>query len=137
MKRGKIIAVALAAFLMLTAALAFTAKAKAASAPTQTATFRLTWTDNSNNEDGFRIYRCQGASCTPTVQIGSVGANVTTYDDAIPNDLGGVTYTWGGSAFNSAGESSKATGSATSPIILAIPGAPSGVAATVIGVKLE
>jgi fibronectin type III domain protein len=41
----------------------------------------LSWTDNSNNEDGFKIERCTGAGCTTFAQIAQVGANVTTYSD--------------------------------------------------------
>jgi predicted phage tail protein len=39
----------------------------------------LTWTDNATNEDGFKIERCKGSTCTNFAQIGTVGANVTTY----------------------------------------------------------
>jgi hypothetical protein len=41
----------------------------------------LAWNDNSNNESGFKIERCQGANCTSFVQIAQVGANVRTYSD--------------------------------------------------------
>jgi predicted phage tail protein len=41
----------------------------------------LSWTDNSGNEDGFRIERCQGNSCTNFAQVGQVGANVTTFSN--------------------------------------------------------
>lgn len=37
----------------------------------------LTWTDNSTNEDGFRIYR--GTTSSNLVPVATVGANVTTY----------------------------------------------------------
>jgi len=40
---------------------------------------RLTWTDASNNEKGFKVERCQGANCTNFVQITTVGVNVTGY----------------------------------------------------------
>lgn len=39
----------------------------------------LSWTDNSDNEDGFRIYR--GLTSTSLVLVATVGANVTSYDD--------------------------------------------------------
>jgi len=39
----------------------------------------LSWTDNSNNETGFKIERCQGSGCTNFGQIAIVGPNVTTY----------------------------------------------------------
>jgi predicted phage tail protein len=37
----------------------------------------LAWTDNSNNEDGFKIERMSNGS--PWTQIGMVGPNVTTF----------------------------------------------------------
>jgi len=39
---------------------------------------RLTWVDNSPNEDGFRVLRWNGSSWT---QIGQVGSNVTSFED--------------------------------------------------------
>ncbi len=36
----------------------------------------LTWTDNSNNEDQFIVYI---GHPTPNVEVGRVGANVTTF----------------------------------------------------------
>src|SRR5574342_1095589 len=61
-------------------------------------TARLSWQDNSDNEDGFRIYRITGDA---RVRIAEVGKNVTTYVDynASPKACYVVT------AFNSAGES--------------------------------
>jgi len=49
----------------------------------------LSWTDNSNNENVFKIERCTGNSCTNFVEIAQVGANVTTY----PN-TGLLKNTW-------------------------------------------
>src|SRR5206468_6693122 len=40
----------------------------------------LAWTDNANNETGFKIQRKKGATGTYT-QIATRGANVTTYSD--------------------------------------------------------
>ncbi len=63
----------------------------------------LAWTDNSNNEDGFFIERCQGNNCTNFAQIAQVGPNVTTF----PN--GGLSnntfYRYRVRAFNSGGNS--------------------------------
>ena len=42
----------------------------------------LAWTDNSNNEIGFRIESCQGLSCTNFTEIATVGANVGTFSVA-------------------------------------------------------
>jgi subtilisin family serine protease len=39
----------------------------------------LTWTDNANNETGYRIERCKGATCTNFTQIATVGPGVTTF----------------------------------------------------------
>jgi hypothetical protein len=49
--------------------------------PTGTTTMRLAWTDNADNETGFTILRSDdgGANYTP---VGTVGANVTTWDDS-------------------------------------------------------
>src|SRR5829696_337262 len=44
-----------------------------------TTQINLSWTDNSGNEDGFRIERCQGNSCTNFAQILQVGPNVTSF----------------------------------------------------------
>ena len=41
----------------------------------------LAWTDNSNNEDGFRIERCQDAGCSTFTEIATVGANVVSYQN--------------------------------------------------------
>jgi subtilisin-like proprotein convertase family protein len=39
----------------------------------------LTWDDNSTNETGFKIERCQNAGCTTFAQVATVGANVSSY----------------------------------------------------------
>lgn len=58
----------------------------------------ITWTDNSNNEDGFRIY-LGGAS------HGTVGANVTTYP--IPPVISAAPITLSVEAYNAGGASAK------------------------------
>jgi PKD repeat protein len=42
----------------------------------------LSWTDNANNETGFKIERCAGATCTNFTQIATVGANVTNFSNS-------------------------------------------------------
>ncbi len=42
----------------------------------------LRWTDNSGNEEGFRIERAPSGSSS-FVQVGQVGANVTTYAETV------------------------------------------------------
>jgi subtilisin family serine protease len=67
----------------------------------------LSWSDNSSNEDGFRLDRCTGtvANCTDAnfVQIAQVGPSVTAF-----NNVGlqpQTTYTYRVRAFNSGGSS--------------------------------
>ena len=62
----------------------------------------LGWTDNSNNEDGFKIERKEGTSGTYT-QIGTTGANV--YDYADSGLQFGKIYCYRVRAYNSAGNS--------------------------------
>jgi hypothetical protein len=63
---------------------------------------QLAWTDNSNNEDGFKIERKTGTTGTYT-QLATVGANVTVYIDT--NLVDGATYCYRVAAFNAAGTS--------------------------------
>ncbi|MDQ7064155.1 MAG: S8 family serine peptidase [candidate division KSB1 bacterium] len=62
----------------------------------------LSWTDNSNNEDGFKIERKDPGSTT-FVEIAQVGANVTNYSDTGLNP--NSTYTYRVRAFNADGNS--------------------------------
>lgn len=43
---------------------------------------QVTWLDNSGNEDGFSIERCQGLSCTAFAEIVTVPAGTTSYTDS-------------------------------------------------------
>src|SRR5207237_3246233 len=62
----------------------------------------LSWTDNSNNETGFKIERSTNAGVTFT-QIATVGANVTTYPNIGLTPL--TAYSYRVRASNSAGDS--------------------------------
>jgi len=88
----------------------------------------LTWTDNSNNEQGFDIYR-KSEICTGSValaKIATVAANVVTYVDTAV--VQGVTYCYAVDAFNTAGTSSLSnTASRTVPFTT--PAAPSNLLA--------
>jgi hypothetical protein len=65
----------------------------------------LAWTDNSGDEDGFKIYR-------DGVYIGQVGANVTAYQDS--GRQCGTSYAYTVRATNAAGDSAASnTASAT------------------------
>jgi len=61
----------------------------------------LTWQDNSENEDGFRVYR-NGK------KIAEVGANTTSYVDTGLEE--NTNYTYRVASFNEAGESSFSSG---------------------------
>ena len=88
----------------------------------------LSWTDNSVNEDGFRIERStDGVIFT---LVGSVGANLTTFADTTvaPSTL----YYYRVHSFNSGGESAYTNvASAMTPSALA-PLAPSNLSATAV-----
>lgn len=76
----------------------------------------LSWTDNSNNEFGFKIERgVDGSNFTP---LATVGADVTTYvDEGLPV---GTTYWYRVRAYNGAGDSSPSNAvSATTGTVLA------------------
>jgi len=62
----------------------------------------LTWTDNSNNEDGFKIERKLGPGGSFS-QIATAGANSTSYVDSALAD--GTTYCYQVRAYNSPGDS--------------------------------
>jgi len=63
----------------------------------------LAWTDNANNETGFKIERCQGNGCSNFAEIAQVGANVTTF----PNTglSANTRYRYRVRAFNGGGNS--------------------------------
>lgn len=63
----------------------------------------LSWKDNSSNEDGFKIERCEGETCTNFVQIAIVGANATTFSNTGLSRL--TTYRYRVRAFNAGGNS--------------------------------
>lgn len=63
----------------------------------------LAWVDNSNNEQGFRIERCQNNNCSNFVQIAQVNANVTTFSNT--GLTGNKTYRYRVRAFNATGNS--------------------------------
>jgi predicted phage tail protein len=68
-----------------------------------TTQINVSWTDNSSNETGFSIERCTGNSCTNSAEVGTVGANVTTFPST------GLTkntwYRFRVRAFNASGNS--------------------------------
>jgi len=74
----------------------------------------LSWTDNSNNETGFKIERCKGSTCTNFSQIATVGANVKSYSNTRLTK--NTTYRYRIRAYNAAGNSAYSnSASATTP----------------------
>ena len=71
-----------------------------ATSPTQAT---LSWTDNATNEDGVQVERCRGTGCSDFVQIGTIGANSTSYlDGGLKPDN---AYAYRVRAYNSVGNS--------------------------------
>lgn len=63
----------------------------------------LTWDDNSTNEAGFRIERCQNAGCTTFARVATVGPNVSSYTNG--SLLADTQYQYRVRAYNGAGNS--------------------------------
>ncbi len=85
----------------------------------------LTWTDNSNNEDGFKIERCQGAGCTTFAQIAQTGPNVTSFSDTGLSSQ--TSFSYRVRAFNANGNSAYSNTATAATQQLP---APSGLTAT-------
>jgi hypothetical protein len=90
----------------------------------------LSWADNSSNETGFKIERCQGSSCTSFAQVGTVGGGVNTYNNT--GLSGGTSYTYRVRAYNSGGDSaySSTATAVTAAAATTRPTAPSALTAT-------
>lgn len=63
----------------------------------------LTWADQSDNEDGFTLQRCQGAGCTGFATVATLAADATAFQDGplAPS----TTYRYRIRAFNAEGPS--------------------------------
>ncbi len=72
------------------------------SSPVSNTQINLSWTDNSNNEDGFKIERKTTVSGTYS-EIAQVGPNVTSYNSI--GLSGGTQYCYRVRAYNAAGNS--------------------------------
>lgn len=81
--------------------------------------WRVSWTDNSDNEDSFRIERSIAGA--PYEQVGTVSMDTTTFDDTA--STAGVQYCFRVIAVNGIGEaaSPERCGMAAAP---AAPGTP-------------
>lgn len=89
---------------------------------------RLTWSDNSATETGFRIERCSGAGCTAFAALAEVAAGVTAYD-ATGLDAGGL-YVFRVRAYQGGSVSEPSNAVPVNPPTL--PLAPSDLDATVV-----
>ncbi|MFP4394519.1 MAG: fibronectin type III domain-containing protein [Anaerolineales bacterium] len=92
------------------------------------ASISLSWTDNSDNEDGFKLERAPHGEDS-WAEIGALGANVAAYTD---NDLPcGAAYDYRVYAYNVAGNSTPVTlTNAATDACINLPAAPSDLAAT-------
>ena len=70
---------------------------------TGTSTINLSWTDSSDNEAGFRIERCLGATCSNFAPLFITTASATAYTDAGLD--AGTTYRYRVVAINTIGAS--------------------------------
>jgi len=95
----------------------------ALSATASSTNVTLTWTDNANNEDGFKIDRDSGSGFT---QIDTVGANVTSYADSSLSD---GTYTYRVRATNATGDSGYSNAATAIVNTATVPVAPSNLSA--------
>jgi hypothetical protein len=75
---------------------------------------RFTWTDNSNNESGFRIYRWSVPDGQQWVVVSTTGANATTVTDTGLQPS--TSYSYDACAFNDGGQNCDQTSvGATTP----------------------
>jgi C1A family cysteine protease len=88
----------------------------------------LAWTENSDDEDGFRIERCTGSGCSSFAQIATVGAGVTAYSNT--GLSGGTSYYYRVRAYNNGGNSASSNTAGATTQTVSPPAAPSGLTAT-------
>ena len=86
----------------------------------------LTWDDNSTNEAGFKIERCQNAGCTTFAQVATVGANMSSYTNG--SLLANTQYQYRVRAYNGAGD----TGYTNVTTAITGPRAPTALQGTVV-----
>src|SRR3990167_7863849 len=91
---------------------------------------QVSWQDNSNNEDGFKVERKIAAGSY--VLIGTTAANAVSYIDSTASDT--ETNWYRIAAFNTAGLSTYSK--ETSILLLQIPAAPTNVSAAASALPL-
>jgi hypothetical protein len=100
--------------------------------PGSSSQINLAWTDHANNENGFKIERCQGFGCNGFGEIATVAMGVTNYSDK--GLSASTTYSYRVRAYNAAGASDYSnTASATTLAAPALPpAAPRNLAAKAV-----
>ncbi|MGD8533970.1 MAG: fibronectin type III domain-containing protein, partial [Gammaproteobacteria bacterium] len=88
----------------------------------------VTWTDNANDESGFRIERSDNGA--PFAAAGTVGADTSVFED--PTVSADTAYRYRVAAYNGAGESSWAESNSVTT-----PSAPPGPSLTATGYKVK
>ncbi len=89
----------------------------------------IEWTDNSNNETGFKIERSSTSGTSGFIQIATVGSDICNYISTGLNP--GTRYWYRVCATNSAGDSEYSNvDDATTHSVVTIPVAPSNLSAT-------
>jgi fibronectin type 3 domain-containing protein len=88
---------------------------------------RLTWTDNADNETGFRIFRCDTDGCSNFALLASIPSPAVTFDDSTA--AAGTSYVYQVRAENVSGQSDASNSAAANTLP---PSAPSDFTATVI-----
>lgn len=102
-----------------------------AAAALSSSSIKLTWSDNAQNEGGFKIERCTGSNCSNFAQVATVDSNATTYTNS--GLLGGTAYTYRIRAYNSSGDSAYSNkASATTLAQTMIPSAPTGLSGSAV-----
>ncbi|MBN1672851.1 MAG: fibronectin type III domain-containing protein [Kiritimatiellae bacterium] len=99
-----------------------------AASATSASRIKLTWKDNSPDEDGFKIDRRRDGATT-WIRIVATAANATAHTDSGLPD--GTTFYYKIKAYNGDGDSAySAVAAATTPKALTPPAAPSGLTAS-------
>ncbi|NOT86342.1 MAG: fibronectin type III domain-containing protein [Methylococcaceae bacterium] len=94
------------------------------SSPVSSTQINLSWADNASDETAQYLERCQGAGCSNFVQIASIAANATSYNDT--GLVAASVYSYRIRAHNANGDSAYSnTSTATTPT--ALPAAPSSL----------
>ncbi|MBL7851202.1 MAG: fibronectin type III domain-containing protein [Cyclobacteriaceae bacterium] len=105
-----------------------TAPANLTATAVSSSQINLAWTDNSSNEQGFKIERAPGGTTT-FAEITTVGAGITSYSNT--GLTASTSYSYRVRAYNTAGNSGYTnTATATTSSTTTIPTAPSNLAAT-------